>query len=103
MNLFVQLVGVIVVDFIFKSFGISIPFIIQISTITMIQLISLLPLSIGGFGLREGTFIYFYSNYGKDDGQCLGVSLLYYLIISFPTAIAGGLLSIGNNHLPKKA
>lgn len=53
----------------------------------LICVISMLPISIAGLGLREGSAIYFFSKVGLDSASALSLSLLWFAV----TALCGGL------------
>ncbi|MBI9032062.1 flippase-like domain-containing protein [bacterium] len=87
-----QLVTILNVFFIFKSFNIDIPLINHLAMIPIINIISIIPLSISGFGIREGAFTYFYSLVGIDPTVALIISLMNYIILmGIPALIGGGI------------
>lgn len=53
----------------------------------LICVISMLPISIAGLGLREGSAVYFFSKVGLDSASALSLSLLWFAV----TALCGGL------------
>lgn len=59
--------------------------------LTLLLLIGLLPISIGGYGVVDGAFIYFMSMYGLEPSIGITVMLLARLA-TLPTALIGGLL-----------
>ena len=74
---------------IFRTFDVNLPFYFHLAFLPLIQIISIIPISISGFGLREGGFVYFYSLLGVDNGIAFTVSLLYYVILVITPAIVG--------------
>jgi hypothetical protein len=74
---------------VFKSFDIYIPFYYHLAFIPLIQIISILPVSISGFGIREGGFVYFYGLLGVDSNISFLVSLLYYAVLMLVPAFIG--------------
>lgn len=77
---------------IFLGFGINIPFYCHLAFMPLIQIISIIPASISGFGLREGGFIYFYSILGVSSNISFLISLIYYCILMVLPALVGMLL-----------
>jgi uncharacterized protein (TIRG00374 family) len=77
---------------IFKSFDVNMPFYYHLAFLPLIQILTIIPITISGFGIREGGFVYFYSILGIDGGVSIAVSLLYYFIISFLPSVLGMIL-----------
>ena len=82
---------------IFKAFGIELQFYYHLAFLPLISIISIIPLSISGFGFREGSFVYFYSLLGVSSNISFLVSLIYYLILALIPAFIGMLLYILGN------
>jgi len=88
---------------IFKSFGIGLPFFYHLAFLPLISIISIIPLSISGFGLREGGFVYFYGLLGVDSNILFLISLLYYFILTMIPAVIGMFYYVlGNNSFKLK-
>lgn len=69
---------------VYKSVGLNISFIDILSLMPIVYLVTLLPISISGYGLREGIFIYLFTHIAQNsESLCLsGVWLSYLLSIS---------------------
>lgn len=89
-----QLSNILCGFLIFKAFAIDLPFYFHLTFFPLISVILILPISISGFGLREGAFVYFYSLLGVDSNISFFVSLLYYLILTMIPAFIGMLLYV---------
>ncbi len=80
MSLLVQMAQVITILFIILSFGIK----ENIANYTLIFLVSsivaMVPISIGGIGVRELTFLYGSKWLGIQEDQAIAISLMFYLI-----------------------
>lgn len=87
-----QLSNIFCAFLIFKAFGIDIPFYYHLLFMPLIQVISVLPVTIAGFGLREGGFVYFYGLVGVNKSISFLVSLTYYLILMLVPAFVGMIL-----------
>jgi uncharacterized protein (TIRG00374 family) len=99
-NLFVNIILSIILQFIFilnyyyvgRAFGITQPsligfiFVVQISGI-----LSMIPISVGGIGVREGAFVILLSTLGAPKNIATIVSLILLAIILIP-GIAGGII-----------
>ncbi len=96
MSLLVQTAQVITILFIIISFGIK----ENIANYTLIFLISsivaLVPISIGGIGVRELTFLYGSRWLGIQEDQAIAISLMFYLITLLVSA--SGLLYVPSSN-----
>lgn len=76
--------------FLFLSFDIHIPWLEMLMIITLISVITMLPISVNGFGVREGCYIFFFKELGVPDEIAVTVSLMFFLLVSL-SSIVGGL------------
>ncbi len=90
----IQLTTFINVYLIFKAMDINIPVIYHLAFVPVIQIISLIPLTISGFGIREGAFVHFYGLIGIEPTVAFSVSILNFLILTGVPAFIGGIISI---------
>lgn len=84
-----QLSNILCGVIILKAFDIDVPFLFNLAFLPLISIISIIPISISGLGLREGGFVYFYGLLGIEANVCFLISLLYYFIIIIIPAIIG--------------
>lgn len=93
LNLFtsfiVQLIGPISIYFIGLSLGVKINFIYFLIFLPIISAVTLLPIAIGGLGLREGLFVVYFAKAGVVKQLALTMSLLSFSFIVFYGAIGG--------------
>lgn len=87
-----QLSLVLIVALLFLAFGQTVPFTRHLLFFPLIAALALAPVTIGGFGLREGAFVWFYALVGVPPEIAVGVSLTNYLISNMAPALIGGLL-----------
>ncbi len=87
-----QLTTILCGYLLFLSFNIHIPFFYHLAFIPLIQILSIIPVSLSGFGLREGGFVYFYSLLNVDGNISFMVSLLYFAVITLTPAFIGMLI-----------
>ena len=92
----IQLTTFINVYLIFKAMEINIPIIYHLAFVPIIQIISLIPVTISGFGIREGAFVYFYSLIGIEPSVAFSISILNFLILTGVPAFIGGIISIAD-------
>jgi glycosyltransferase 2 family protein len=69
----------------------------------LINLITILPVSFGGFGVREGLYYLLLGGAGVAASQAVQLSLSVYFLILITTAIAAGIATLPNLRVWKKA
>jgi uncharacterized protein (TIRG00374 family) len=87
LSLIAQLMGILAVYLIALSLGSSVNFLYFIVFLPIVWLISMIPISIGGLGLREGAFILLFMSIGMPKEMAIAISALVLLQI-----IAHGML-----------
>ncbi len=93
----IQLIAPVSVYFISLSLGIKINFMYFFIFIPIIGAITLLPIAIGGLGLREGLFVVYFAKAGVVKQLALAMSLLSFSFVVFYAAI-GGLIYVLTVH-----
>ena len=96
-----QFLTIVCVALIFQSLGSNIPLEYHLVFYPIIAIISIVPITFGGFGIREGFFAYFYALIGVNKEISLFASLLVYFLLILSPAILGGIIFI-IEHLFKK-
>lgn len=81
-----------VVYFVFRAYGYDIPFMQHVALYPVISILTLVPITIGGFGVREGFFVYFYAMIGVPAHVAVGVSLMNYALMALIPAACGGVV-----------
>ena len=74
-----------------KAAGVSLPFTYCLVFHPILSVMMALPVSIGGFGVREGGYLYFLTRIDVDDSIAVTVGLLWWLVTAV-VALAGGVL-----------
>lgn len=72
----------------FLGFGIDISYLTVISIFPITVLISIIPLTPSGIGIREASFMFFFSNFASYE-ICLVVSMLYFISSTALNSILG--------------
>lgn len=93
----IQLIGPISIYFIGLSLGIKVNFIYFFIFLPIIGAITLLPIAIGGLGLREGLFVAYFAKAGVVKQLALAMSLLSFSFVVFYGAL-GGLIYVFTVH-----
>lgn len=94
-----QISNIAITAFLFDACGYHVSFINHLCLIPIINVLTMIPLTIGGLGIREGGFALLYSQFAIPDNVIIAVSLMNYLIIMLVPAIIGGLFYL--NHIIK--
>ncbi|MFA5093504.1 MAG: lysylphosphatidylglycerol synthase transmembrane domain-containing protein [Candidatus Omnitrophota bacterium] len=97
LSFIIQLIGPVSVYFIGLSLGIKINFVYFLIFLPIIGAITLLPIAIGGLGLREGLFVLYFAKAGVIKQLALAMSLLSFSFVIFYAAI-GGLIYVLTVH-----
>lgn len=79
------------VHLIMLAMGLKIGILPMLIVFPLVTLVSMIPVSIGGIGLREGAFVFFLSGYSVTSVDAVAVSVLYYSTIVF-LGIIGGII-----------
>jgi hypothetical protein len=85
-----QIIRILIPYFFSLALGFSIPIVYFFLFIPLIIFLSQIPISIGGIGIREGAFLYFFSLIGVSSTEVLALPILGYilmLVISLPGCI----------------
>ena len=89
-SLLAQISLVIAVYFVGLALSINIQLLDYFIIMPIIFIVSMIPISIGGFGVREGTFVYILGRYGIPSEKALSLSLLF-IFIFIGISIIGGI------------
>ena len=76
-SILIHLIGVIATYFLAISVGSTISFYYFLILYPIVIIISMVPISLNGLGLREGAFIFLFSHVGMDNEVALTVTLLW--------------------------
>lgn len=74
-----------------EALGAQIPLLTLAMFLPLVWILMMLPISIGGLGVREGSLVFFLGLAGVNREMALGICLLW-LILTLTQAIVGGLL-----------
>jgi uncharacterized protein (TIRG00374 family) len=79
--------------FIAKSVGVEIPLFYLAAVTPIIRLVMQLPLSVGGFGVREGLYVYFFTAIGISAEAAVAIGLIG-VSLGYINAVLGGLTDL---------
>jgi len=89
-TLLVQITRVLTYYFIALAFDINIPIVYYFLFVPLIMIVMMLPISVGGFGLREGAFVGFFTLVGMSINDAVIISFINSFLDSLNTIILGG-------------
>lgn len=81
-----------VVYLVFRAYGYDIPFVQHFALYPIIAILTMVPLTIGGLGVREGFFVYFYGLLDVPANVAVGASLANYTLMVLIPAACGGII-----------
>ncbi len=89
-SLIVQFIRCAIFYCLYQSFGNAVGYIYFVIFIPLMFVVLILPISIGGLGVREGTLVYFFGTMGVADEMSISVGLMFHvlqIILSLPVFI----------------
>jgi len=81
-----QVCFVWITDLLYRALGEEVSFIYQLAFVAIISAITMIPISMNGLGVREGSYSYFFAMIGIAEATSITVSLLFYLIVLIATS-----------------
>lgn len=100
-SIFSQLIGILVYYLLAKSLDIYLPYTSMGWVRSAVILATMIPVSVSGFGLREGALLYLMHSYGILPDKILALSLLVYFVTIFTLGLFGGLIEGVRTLIPK--
>lgn len=73
----------------FLAFGISVPWVELLVIITLVSVITMLPVSLNGIGVREASYVFFFKELGIPDELAVTVSLLFFFLVTLSSVVGG--------------
>ena len=88
--------------FIGLALNIRIPFLYYFVFVPLISVLSAIPISFNGIGIREASYIFFLKLTGIDMEKAFAFSLLWFLIVVGASLIGGIIFTFGKFESPRK-
>ena len=88
-SILVQIVIIAINYFIAKGLSIPIPIFGLLAYIPIITVISLIPITINGLGLREAAYVYFFCLLNITEGQAMSLSLVFFVTSVIASCVGG--------------
>jgi uncharacterized membrane protein YbhN (UPF0104 family) len=89
LSVFFHLIVVSITHLIFIAMGVHVPFAYCLLFIPIISAVQMLPVSVSGFGVREGAYVYFFGSVGVTGAQAIASSLVFWILVAL-VSLAGG-------------
>jgi hypothetical protein len=89
LSIVAQAAGILVVWCLAMSIGLDVPFAYACVFVPMLTLLTLLPVSVGGMGVREGGMILFLAPLGIDSASALALAFLLFAVGAAVSLIGG--------------
>jgi uncharacterized membrane protein YbhN (UPF0104 family) len=101
LSLVIQAANVVVVWLVGRGLGAPIPLTYYWIFVPMVTLLTLLPVSLNGMGVREGGMVLFLAPLGVADSTALSLALLWFAVFTAAGLLGGGVYLLG--HFPAPA
>ncbi len=96
LSLLSRIVWVAAAYLIGQAIGVDLAFYVYMAVLAITELVRMLPISLGGIGLREGIFVVLLAPFGVTSGSAFMLSLLFYLMLMGLGVVGGGIyLALG--------
>ena len=100
LSLVLQVLGISAVVLLAKDMGLSPPVLFYFAAFPLVAILTILPISFNGIGIREGGFIYFLGLKGISAENALTLSLSFFAIQVVVSLIGGLAYSFGSHKKP---
>ncbi len=98
LSLILQSLVIVIFYLISRALSLSIPLRYFFLFVPLINVVSMLPISVAGLGVREGSSVYFFGKVGLDSAGALSLSLLWFAITAFSSSLGGIVFLVGHPH-----
>ncbi|MBI3779691.1 MAG: flippase-like domain-containing protein [candidate division NC10 bacterium] len=97
LSLVLQSLGIIIFYLISRSLNLLVPLRYFFLFLPLISVVSMLPISVAGIGVREASSIYFFAKVGLDSASALSLSLLWFAVTALCSGLGGIVFLIGHS------
>ncbi|HZJ25752.1 MAG TPA: lysylphosphatidylglycerol synthase transmembrane domain-containing protein [Acidimicrobiia bacterium] len=89
---------VLTVWFAARTLGVDVPTAAIIAFVPAVAMAQVVPVSVGGFGVREGMLALFLTPLGVSTGRAVGIGLLWYFIMLVVSLAGAPAFAVGHRH-----
>lgn len=97
LSLILQSLGIIIFYVISRSLNFLVPLRYFFLFVPLITLVSMLPISVAGLGVREASSVYFFAKVGLDSASAMSLSLLWFAVTALSSSLGGIVFLIGHS------
>lgn len=97
LSLVLQSLVITIFYLISRALNLPVPFRYFFLFVPLISVISMLPISIAGLGLREGSAVYLFTKVGMDAAGALSLSLLWFAVTALCSSLGGIVFLVGHS------
>jgi uncharacterized protein (TIRG00374 family) len=98
LSLILQMIVIVVFYLISRSLSLSVPLLYFFLFVPLISVVSMLPISVAGLGVREGSAVYFFAKVGLDSAGALSLSLLWFALMAVSSGLGAIVFLVGHPH-----
>ena len=102
LSLILQSLVIMIFYLISRSLNLSVPLRYFFLFVPLIGVVSMLPISVAGLGVREGSSVYFFAKVGLDSAGALSLSLLWFAVTACCSGLGGIVFLVGHPHPDKR-
>ena len=96
-SLVLQSLGIFIFYLISRSLNFLVPLHYFFLFVPLISMVSMLPVSVAGIGVREASSIYFFAKVGLDPASAMSLSLLWFAITALSSGLGGIVFLVGHS------
>jgi uncharacterized membrane protein YbhN (UPF0104 family) len=100
LSLAVQAANVVLVWLIGRAIGAAVPAGYYWIAVPMVSLLTMLPISLNGMGIREGGMVVFLAPVGVTSATAISLAFLWFLVFTATSLVGAGLYLLGNFSRP---
>jgi len=102
LSLILQSLVIMIFYLISRSLNLSVPLRYFFLFVPLISVVSMLPISVAGLGVREGGSVYFFAKVGLDSAGAISLSLLWFAVTACCSGLGGIVFLVGHPHPDKR-
>jgi hypothetical protein len=96
LSLILQLLLIMIFYLISRSLNLSVPLRYFFLFVPLISVVSMLPISVAGLGVRESGSVYFFAKVGLDSAGAISLSLLWFAVTACCSGLGGIVFLVGH-------
>jgi glycosyltransferase 2 family protein len=101
LSLVIQAANVVVLWILSLALNLDVPASYYVVAVPMITLMTVLPISLNGIGVREGGMILFLSPLGVPDAAAVSLAVLWFMVFTAASLLGGVVYFLGDFSRPK--